>query len=72
MDSWLNNLLNKLGIPPLYFGTLIMLIVSIVEAKNLRIWDKLPRYMKRYIITAWITAFIGLLASIIAFFSIHF
>jgi len=72
MDSWLNDLLNKLGIPPLFFGTLVMLVLSLFHTKDLKRWDELSKYKKRFIIMVWIAALVGLFASVIAFFSIHF
>jgi hypothetical protein len=70
-DDWLRNWLHGLGIPPLYFGTLVMLIASLFETRNIKNWDKLPNYKKRFIIMTWITALGGLFWSIIAFFRIH-
>ena len=64
--------LHKLGIPPLFFVTLVMIVISLFDVKNLKKWDKLSPFKKRFLIIEWISTAMFILWSIVGLIAIIF
>ncbi len=67
MAAKLSEFLGELGIDPLYFVTLIAIVISLSYLRHWDDWDSLAGYRKRWIGTVLITTAILVFFSLVRF-----